>query len=360
MVADAGGHAGGHLGGGDLHDAVAEGRALPGGHGDAHEGQENAVGAQHLTELLLPHIQRVDLIIVDDGPQPGAGQGHLRLRVLALQIVDVEGAGQRVLPEVAQPQQRRKGHAPHPAPEGALLRVEAIGPHPLVAHEVEGLVLFDVVGLLKHGDVVRAALVEIAVLVGVDGVDLQPHHAEVLPGQLAGLADVFHTALGPALAGQEQDLLHAGVGDDLHFLFDLLHGELHAPDVVVAVEAAVHAVIFAVVGDVKGREEIHRVAEVAAGLHPGPLGHFLQKGLRRRGQEGLEVLQRAGLVLQRRPHVPGGVGGAVVAVHLLHDLPADVRFDLLHAGQVLHGVFAAGRVVFQTVLFRQRRLRQVF
>ena len=40
-------------------------------------------------------------------------------------------------------------------------------------------------------------------------------------------------------------------GDDLHLLFDLLHGQLHALDVVVAVEAAVHAVILAVVGDVK-------------------------------------------------------------------------------------------------------------
>ena len=97
-----------------------------------------------------------------------------------------------------------------PPTEGALLGVEAIGPHPLVAHEMEGLVLVRVVGLLKHGDIVRAALVEVTVLIGVDRVDLQPHHAEVLPGQLAGLADVLHAALDAALAGEDQDLLHAG------------------------------------------------------------------------------------------------------------------------------------------------------
>ena len=222
MVADAGGHAGGHLGGGDLHDAIAELRALPGGDGDAREGQEDPVGAQHLAELPLVDIPWVDPVVVDDGPQPGTGQGHLRVGVLALEVVDVQAGGQGVLAEVRQPQQGREAHAPHAAHQGPLLGLKPVGPHPLVAHQVEGLIFVRVIGLLKHGDVVGPARPQVAVLVAVDRIDLQPHHAEVLPGQLAGLADVLHPAHGPALAGEEEHLLHAGVGDHPHLVLDLL------------------------------------------------------------------------------------------------------------------------------------------
>ena len=108
VVPDAGGDAGGHLGGGDPDDAVAEAIALPGGDGDPGEGEEDTVGAQHLAQLALPHVQRGDLVVVDDGAQAGAGQGHLGVGIFALEIVEVQGAGQGVLPEVGQPQQGRK------------------------------------------------------------------------------------------------------------------------------------------------------------------------------------------------------------------------------------------------------------
>ena len=111
----------------------------------------------------------------------------------------MQGAGQGVLPEVGQPQQGRKRPPRASRPEGRALGVEAVGPHPLVAHQVQGLVLVGIVCLLKNGDIVGPALVEIAVLVGVDGVDLQPHHAKYFRASFAGLADIFHIALGAAL-----------------------------------------------------------------------------------------------------------------------------------------------------------------
>lgn len=52
----------------------------------------------------------------------------------------------------------------------------------------------------------------------------------------------------------------------------------HPLDVVVAAEAAVDAVVLAVVGDVQGGEEVNGVAEVALGLPMGLSGHFLQEG----------------------------------------------------------------------------------
>ena len=74
--------------------------------------------------------------------------------------------------------------------------------------------------------------------------------ASLQAGNFNRLADVFHTADLAALPGQNQDFLHAAVSDHLHFFFDLLHGQLHTADVVIAVEAAVDAVIFAVIGDI--------------------------------------------------------------------------------------------------------------
>ena len=85
VVPDAGGDARGYLGGGDPNDAVAEALALPGGDGDPGEGEEDAVGAQHLAQLALPHVQRGDLVVVDDGAQAGQDRdisawGYLRWR----------------------------------------------------------------------------------------------------------------------------------------------------------------------------------------------------------------------------------------------------------------------------------------
>ena len=151
-----------------------------------------------------------------------------------------------------------------------------------MAHQVQGLVLVGVIGLLKNGDVVGPALVEIAVLVGVDGVDLQPHHAEVFSGQLAGLADIFHIALGAALSGEDQDLLHAAVRNDLHLVLDLRHVQLHPLDMVVAVEAAVDTVVFAVIRDIKRRKHVNRIAEMLSGFLLRSLRHFFDKRLGRR------------------------------------------------------------------------------
>ena len=57
------------------------------------------------------------------------------------------------------------------------------------------------------------------------------------------LADVFHIGISTALAGQDQDLLHSGFCDHLHFMLHLFHGgELLAADLIIAVEAAVYTV----------------------------------------------------------------------------------------------------------------------
>ena len=88
---------------------------------------------------------------------------------------------------------------------------------------------------------------KIAVFLCVDGINFKPHHAEIFSRQLAGLADIFNIALCTALPRQKENFLHAAVGDYFHFMFNLLGGQLHAVDMIIAVKSAVHTVIFAII-----------------------------------------------------------------------------------------------------------------
>ncbi len=56
MVANPSGNSGGNLGGGDFHDAVAEGNAFAGGYGNACKGQEYTVGADNLAKLRFVYV----------------------------------------------------------------------------------------------------------------------------------------------------------------------------------------------------------------------------------------------------------------------------------------------------------------
>ena len=69
-----------------------------------------------------------------------------------------------------------------------------------MSHQVQFFVCHNVVRFLKDGHIVGAALVQIAILVRVDGVDLQPDHTEVLAREFARLADIFDIALDADLA----------------------------------------------------------------------------------------------------------------------------------------------------------------
>ena len=254
----------------------------------------------------------VDLVVVDDGPQPGTGEGDLGVRVLALEEPGMEAGGKGVPAEVVQPQQGGEGHPPHPPHQGPLLGLHPVGEHPLVARQMKLLVPCVVVGLLEHRHIVHPAPVEVGVLVGVHGVHLDAHHFEILPGDFAGLPDVLHVAHLPALSGEDEDFLQAGFGDGGHLPLNPRRVQLGPADLVVAVEAAVDAVVLAVVGDVDGGKQVHVVPKIPPLLQPGLLSHLLQEGLRRRREEGGKVLRGALGGVQSRPHVLSGVGGLVI------------------------------------------------
>ena len=105
VVADTGGDPCGNFRGGDVDDVVPEPGPLPGGDGDAGKGHKEPVGADHLEKLALVDVFGVDFVIVDNGAQPGAGEGNLCLGVLPLKQPAVKAGSERVFAEIVQPQQ---------------------------------------------------------------------------------------------------------------------------------------------------------------------------------------------------------------------------------------------------------------
>ena len=247
-------------------------------------------------------------------------------------------AGKCVLTEVRKSQERRCGDSSHSAHKRTFLRLEAVREYSLVSHKVKLFVAVTVVSLLEYSNVVYSALMEIAVVLGIHRVYLNANHAEVLPGKLASLTDVLDAAFCVALAGENEDLLHSAVSDDLHFMLYLLHVQLHAADIIIAVEAAVNAVVLAIIGDIQRSEQVDRIAEMLLSLKTCLLRHLLQERLCCWGKEGFEVLNGAVVMGQRSPYVSGSIAVVVVAVHLPQNLVHNVGLYLLHSLHVLHMV----------------------
>ena len=124
----------------DFDNVIPEPRAFPAGNGDAGKGHEQTVSGNDLQKLGLMHILWVDLIIVDDGTQPRAGKGNLRMGIFALKQVGVHTSGKSVSAEVVKAQKRSEAHAADTAADGPLLSVEPVWENSLVACSA-GLVL---------------------------------------------------------------------------------------------------------------------------------------------------------------------------------------------------------------------------
>ena len=142
-------------------------------------------------------------------------------------------------------------------------------------------------------------------------------------------------------------------------MLNLLHRELHALDVVVAVEPAIDAIVFAVVRDVERREEIDVVAEVLARLDFRLRGHLFQVRGGGGRKERLEVFERAAFMFERALHVLAGVLGVIEVFGFGEDLVGDVRLDDFHAGQIIHDVRAGARIRLYAVLLRESAFRKV-
>ena len=169
------------------------------------EGQEDAVRAQHLAKFALSDLAGADVRVIRYRAQARTRKAYFRFGVFTLQPIGVKCRGECILAEVGKTEQCGEGDAAHSSHEGAFLRVEAVGPHALVTEKVQFLVLLHIVGLLEHRHVVRTASAQIAVFVGVHGINLKPNEPEVLTSELACVADVLHAAHATALAREKED-----------------------------------------------------------------------------------------------------------------------------------------------------------
>ena len=137
-------------------------------------------------------------------PQTGQGEGELAPGVLPLQQICMHSAAERVPPPVVpESQKRRESDPSHASADGPFLGVEPVGHDPLRPSCVECGVCEGVVRLLEHDDIVRSALVEVPVLVGVDGIDLHADAGEVLRGLLHAHPDVLQVGVLAGFPGQD-------------------------------------------------------------------------------------------------------------------------------------------------------------
>ena len=116
---------------------------------------------------------------------------------------------------------------------------------------------------------------QISVFIAVERINLYADYLKVLACLLAGFTDVMHVAHLAAFACKNENFLLAGGGDCLHFGSNLFTAEAGALNFVVTVEAAVDAVIFAVVGDIQRCEKDNVIAEVTLALNLCGAGNFL-------------------------------------------------------------------------------------
>lgn len=113
-----------------------------------------------------------------------------------------------------------------------------------------------IICFLENSYVIYAAFMQISVFIAVERIDFYAYNLKVLACLLAGFADVMHVAHLAAFAGKNKDFLLAGSGDSLHFGSNLLAAQAGALNFIVTIEAAVDAVIFAVVGDIQRRKKV--------------------------------------------------------------------------------------------------------
>jgi len=181
--------------------------------------------------------------------------------------------------------------------------------------QMKRLVLFRIIGFLEHGDIVRAAFVQIGIFIRIHRIHFKPDDLEIFTGNPAGLADIFHGRLAPALAGKNENFLQARLGNLPHFLVDLLLVQLCPVNLVVAVKSAVYAEVLTVIGYIDGREHIDAIAKMLSGLDSGTLRHLLQKRQRRRGQKRRKILRRTIVMLQRPAYVLFRISCIIIGIH---------------------------------------------
>ena len=284
--------AGRHLGDAELERRVPERRRLPGRQGDADVGQGQAEGAEDLDVLAVGHGS-LGLEVAGRRPHAGQGDGDLAPPPAPQQGRGVGGEGDDVGPPVGvEAEQGAEGQRAHAGLGGPVGGGQAPVVVALLALQVDGGVGVAVVDLLVDDQALASGLDQPAVGGGVPHLGLQRdrRHRVGEGGDALDQVVLGHDA--GVLAGDQQEVAEAPVGQRAGLGHDLRRRQGAAGDLVAGGEAAVRARRDALVRQVERGEQAHHPAEPAHAGRVGQPGHLLQPGRRRRRQEGAEVGQR--------------------------------------------------------------------
>jgi len=100
---------------------------------------------------------------------------------------------------------------------------------------------------------------------------------------------VIHGCGRRRFAGQQQNMLHAGARNGACLGFDLRQAQLAARNGMGPVEAAIYALVAAVIRDVQRDEELNGTAEVLHGQLPGFVRHGFETRRCRRAQKRQQI-----------------------------------------------------------------------
>ena len=234
-------------------------------------------------------------VVAGVGAHAGKGDGELCLPAVFEEELEVGGEGEGLPTPIGEAEEGPDADAAEATGVGAFGAFEAPLEIFLGSGSVEFAVGLLVVGFLIDDEALGAGVDELGVLMILHGADLD---AEGGDEGLEGADAVLEVAIGDefgVFAGDEEEVAEALGVEMAGFLDDLLDGEGGAEDGVVAGEAAVLAVIDALVGEIEGGEQAHGGTVVAPGEGGAAVGEGLQAGVGERVQMTLEALEEGGL-----------------------------------------------------------------
>ena len=128
------------------------------------------------------NVERADLFVVHNRAETRATEAHFGMRILLLQVINVESARESVTAEIRKSEQCGEAattHAPH---ERSLLRIKAVREYALVAEQVKLFITFAVVRFLKYGHVIDAAFMQVLILIDIYRINFNAHELEIFAG----------------------------------------------------------------------------------------------------------------------------------------------------------------------------------
>ncbi len=300
--------AGAEEGNAEGDEAIAEAGRFAGGEDEADVREEEAESTDQLDELAVAEVgERLEF--AGAGAESGQGDGQLSFPAGAEEVEGVGGDAEGLEAPVGESVEGADAEAAESGGVGAFGGFEAPVEVPLGAGGMHFGVDVAVVGFLVDDEAIGAGLGQGAVGFGFERADFEGDGGDGVVDSADGLGEVIAGDEAGVFTGDEEDIAEALALEGVGFAEDLLEGKGDPEDGVITGEAAVAAIVDALVGEVKGGEEADDSAEALSGEGLGFPAEGFEQLAAGGGEEAGEVGQ-AGVGLGEAG-LDGGGGGAV-------------------------------------------------